>query len=374
MTASTRLGDRPAARASVCTRRNSSRRRCACGACLRRRVDMSLSHTSAAKRCGKSRDFATATINAARSSGSTSGAASSAGAANTSHNNSRPTARLYLSIFIRHGRLDCNQTVFDMARLVVRARLEFQRTGLQSAFRNHDAERNADQLGIRKHGPRAQAAIVIGGVDASLAAVLVQGFAGFAHGGGLVRLDRDDDQLERRNGSWPDDAGVVVALLDGGAHHAGDADTVAAHLRVNRVAVFIHRRQIQRAAVLVAELEYVTDLDALHDLQGGLSDRRRIARDHYAQVGELRFVGVAAPVEAGVVIVVAVGAGHQIGSGLQRAVGDYRKVQPDRADRTGTGTEMLLYGLFAGDLQRAGDAFQCLRLDVVETMIAAQHQ
>src|SRR5436305_13750077 len=73
--------------------------------------------------------------------------------------------------------------------------------------------------------------------------------------------------LERGDGDRPDDALVVVVHLDGGGHGALDADAVAAHDRLDRLAVRAGHPDVQSVGVLVAELEDVPDLDAALDLQ-----------------------------------------------------------------------------------------------------------
>src|SRR5699024_4176359 len=91
-----------------------------------------------------------------------------------------------------HGLLNCVHIVFDMNGVGGGAGLEFQRAGLQAAIGYDHTVGNADQLGIGEHLPGAQAAIVIGGVNTGLSTLVIQTFAGFANGGRLICLDRDD--------------------------------------------------------------------------------------------------------------------------------------------------------------------------------------
>ena len=102
---------------------------------------------------------------------------------------------------------------------------------------------------------------------------------------GAVVAHRADHHGEGGDAVRPDDAALVVLLLDGRAQDAGHADAVAAHLEVLGLAVLVEESCVHRLRVLGAEVEDMADLDAALDRQHALAVRRRIALDDIAQVG-----------------------------------------------------------------------------------------
>jgi hypothetical protein len=62
-----------------------------------------------------------------------------------------------------------------------------------------------------------------------------------------------------------------VALLDGGADDARDADAVAAHFHDLVLALLVEEGAFHRFGVLGAQLEDVADLDAAAQLQRALA-------------------------------------------------------------------------------------------------------
>ena len=73
-------------------------------------------------------------------------------------------------------------------------------------------------------------------------------------------------------------------LLDGRRHRSADADAVAAHEERLLLAVLIKEGRAERLAVLRAELEDLSRLDASRDLNGRTAMRARIARRHQADI------------------------------------------------------------------------------------------
>ena len=95
----------------------------------------------------------------------------------------------------------------------------------------------------------------------------------------VAALQIQDGGAEWRDGIRPDDAGLVVARLDHRADKPGDADAVAAHFRMHRLAVRRGDGGAHRLAVFGAEIEDVADLDAAAFAParwGNLRPRRRI--------------------------------------------------------------------------------------------------
>ena len=64
-------------------------------------------------------------------------------------------------------------------------------------------------------------------------------FGGFPYRFALFQAHRADDHFKGRNLHGPEDAFLVVALLDGGSQKARHADAVATHFDKPGLAVFI---------------------------------------------------------------------------------------------------------------------------------------
>src|SRR6185312_8611159 len=174
----------------------------------------------------------------------------------------------------------------------------FQRAGGEAAFADHHAVRNADQFHVGEHRTGAQAAVVQHGLDAACGEFLVERFGG---GGDLriaLRIDHADRHAPRRHRLRPDDAGLVVALLDRGRHDAADADAVAAHQHHLGLALVVAHGGAQRLGVLGAELEYMAHLDAAGEVQHALAVGRGVALDHLTDVLDAGDARIALPVGA----------------------------------------------------------------------------
>src|SRR5256885_15992226 len=73
-------------------------------------------------------------------------------------------------------------------------------------------------------------------------------------------------------------------LFDGRGHDARHTDTVAAHVERGLAARLIEHQRLHGLAVLAAQLEDVTDLDAARDLQPSCAGRAGVALDDVAQI------------------------------------------------------------------------------------------
>src|SRR5690606_19416834 len=257
-----------------------------------------------------------------------------------------------------------------------RARAIFESAGFQAASRHHHAVRDADQFDVGEHLPGAQAAVVEHGLDAGIGQLAVQRFGRGGHGVVALGIDHAHRHAPRRHRFGPDDAVVVVVLLDRGGDDARDADAVAAHLQHARLALFVEHRAAHRLGVLAAELEHVADLDAAHDAQfaavGGA-----IALDHVAHVGDgIGFGQVATPVDAGQVETRLVGADDEVGHRRDFAVGDHADRLPGRHRPQAPGlAAQVRADLGFGGQAVAGHALDLGQLDLVDLVVAAhQHE
>lgn len=179
---------------------------------------------------------------------------------------------------------------------------------------------------------------------------------------------------ERGNVVRPQNAAIVVVLLDSRRHHAGHADTVAAHGQDLVAPVFALHRCLHRFRVLGAELEDVAHFDTALNQQGTFSIRARVADHHVADIGHFRGGDVAIPVDAEVVFVVDIGPGAEVAHGGNAAVNHDRYRHVHRAQRAGTGVNHGADLLFGGEGQRAGDLRQLLGFNFIQFVIAAHQQ
>src|SRR5688572_31496731 len=116
----------------------------------------------------------------------------------------------------------------DLRRLRVAAMLVLESAFLEPALADHHAMRDAHQLLVGEEHARALVAIVEEGLDAGGLELGVQLVRGRAHRFAAAVSHGDDRDRERRHGIGPDDAALVVVLLDRRGHDARDADPVAA--------------------------------------------------------------------------------------------------------------------------------------------------
>ena len=140
-----------------------------------------------------------------------------------------------------------------------RRRARYSKVPAASRARYHDPVRDADQFDVRQtsgrgagRGRRAQ--FNAGAADSAYSASAAASTSGSFFG--LMRTRQPARAPSRR----PDDAGVVVVLLDRRRDHARYPDAVSPWPGA-RCCLFVQHREIHRFAVLAAELEDVPDLD-----------------------------------------------------------------------------------------------------------------
>src|SRR5690606_35539898 len=171
------------------------------------------------------------------------------------------------------------------------------------------------------------------------------------------------------HGARPDDALVVVGLLDDGGDHAGDPDAVGAHGDPLGLAVRAERVHLEGVGVLAAQLEEVADLDAARAVQGAAAVRRGVAVAHVGDVEHAVRGEVPAADQVDHVVVALVRAGDAGDAGDHPRVGvegQLVALQRGRAyvalDQVGVRVEV---GLFEqGDLGRLQGGLQPLHVDL----------
>ena len=93
--------------------------------------------------------------------------------------------------------------------------------------------------------------------------------------------------MEWRDGKRPDDALLIVVLLDRRSGRPADANTVATHDGKALLALIIEDGGVHFMAVLSAEQEDLSDFDPFGERQHSLSSGRRIAGLRIAKIGKL---------------------------------------------------------------------------------------
>ena len=110
-------------------------------------------------------------------------------------------------------------------------------------------------------------------------------------------VEERNDTLERRDRDRPDDALVVVMLLDRRSRGARHPDAVTAHHERRRLAVLRHERRAHRLGVLRPELEDMADLDTARLFERRPGRRVTFACPRGAKVVKLGHAGIAAEVD-----------------------------------------------------------------------------
>src|SRR5690606_32106924 len=172
----------------------------------------------------------------------------------------------------------------------------------------------------------------------------------------------------------PDDAVGIVVLFDGGCDDAADADAVTAHDHCLFAAFLAEYLRAHGLAVLGAELEDVADLDTPSDFQGALAVRARIPAHHVADVLDAAWRAVAPPVDTGEMMAVAIGATGEIGEHCSGAVDNGGDGQVDGTDGADAAADGGFHFSLAGEGQGGRHAGEFFGFDVVEHVVASQHQ
>src|SRR6266478_1568228 len=250
----------------------------------------------------------------------------------------------------------------------------FESAGIEAAIRHHQAVRDAQQLGIGELDARARVTVVVQDLDPGGGELGIQAVADFADTRGFLQVQGYQHYLEGRDRCGPDDAALIVVLLDGRGHDARHTDTVAAHVQGGFAARLIEHQRLHRLAVLAAQLEDVTHLDTARDLQSPVAGRAGVALDDVAQVRSRGAGHIPLPVHARQMHVLLVRAAHEVRECECAVIGIHAAIQSHQADVTGLRAGGLEDALRARHPQRARHALEPLRLEGDQTAITAQHQ
>ena len=152
----------------------------------------------------------------------------------------------------------------------------------------------------------------------------VEAFGGFADTWRLRRVDGHQHHLEGRDGVRPDDAALIVVLLDGGGNDARHTDAVAAHVQGRRLAGFVEHGGAHGLAVLAGRAGRCGPTSMPRAMcKRALARGAGVAGDDVAHVGDASGSGqVAAPVHAGEVRILLVRAADEVAHRGDGVVGD----------------------------------------------------
>jgi hypothetical protein len=125
----------------------------------------------------------------------------------------------------------------------------------------------------------------------------------------VVDLDDREDDLVRRDGDGPAEAGIVVEDLGDRRHGPTHPDAVRAHRGRPGVALGIQDRNAEGLGVAATQLEDVAGLDAADHLEGFAAGDTGLAVEDAAQVQPVVDGDVPFDIDAAQVDVVLVGAG-----------------------------------------------------------------
>jgi len=237
--------------------------------------------------------------------------------------------------------------------------------------------RHANQFPVGKHGARPFVAVVQNDIHAGCKQFLIKLVSGDFDVRETVGADAADHQGEGRDGVRPNNAPLVVVLLDGRCREAGDADAVAAHFQKLRLAVFVQERGVHGPAVLGAEVEHMADLNAALDGQHTLAVGRQVAGNHIAEVcNQVRLGQVAAPVDAGHVEVGFIGTANPVSQRCGFAVYHqlHRLFQVQRPQVTRLAAKMVLDFSQRCKAKTGVQAGYLADLDLIHVMVATQQQ
>ena len=199
--------------------------------------------------------------------------------------------------------------------------------------------RNADQFHIRKHHAWALFTIVHQHFDTLRTQLAVEFFRQLLHTVGLMHVHRQDRHLERSDVVRPDNATLVVVLLNSGSNHTRHPNTVAAHGQDLVTAIFTLNGGVQCAGVFITQLEDMPDFDTAFDHQGAVAVRAWIACHHVTNIRHFWRRDVAIPVNAEIVFAVDVRASREVAHRGDRAVNHNRNRHIHRTQGTRAGVD-----------------------------------
>src|SRR5919109_1307773 len=117
-----------------------------------------------------------------------------------------------------------------LAAVAVAALAILEPARLEPAIRHHHAVRDAEQLGIGELDSGARIAVVVQHFDPGGSELGIQAGTDLADTRVFLQVKRHQHHLEGRDRIRPDDAALIVVLLDGRRHDPRHADAVATHV------------------------------------------------------------------------------------------------------------------------------------------------
>ncbi len=223
--------------------------------------------------------------------------------------------------------------------------LEFDFTLREGFLAEIHAQGESDQFAVLELHPGSVIAVVQNHLDAGGGELVVEGL-GELHRSAVRRdAQRGQAHLKWGHADGPQDAILVMALFDDGLERARDADAVAAHDGKLPCPGFVEEGGVQLFAVLEADLEDVSDLDAAADLEGESGRRSRLADLNGPEVVPAGDFDVALDGNMAEVEAVLVGPGGHAACALESVVGVHRSAggdAPDGPEGTRAGAEGLL--------------------------------
>ena len=152
-----------------------------------------------------------------------------------------------------------------VSTLTVASALVFEHAAVEALVADDDAMRDAEQFVVRELDAGTRIPIVEHGVEARCRQFGIKALGHFLHAWRFLHVHRDQRQVEGSEGFRPDDALGIVILFDGRRYDARHTDAIASHGHDDCLALLVEHGGVQRRAVLPAELENVTHLDAACD-------------------------------------------------------------------------------------------------------------
>jgi len=153
----------------------------------------------------------------------------------------------------------------------IAAMLVFNFTGFESPLANCDAVRHTDELPVSKHGAGTLTAVIQDHIHARGQQLAIEFLGCRFDSRKSLRTDRAQHHGKGRQRVGPDDAALVMVLLNGGSRQARDANAVATHFHELRLAVDIQKSRIHGLAVFGAQIEHMADLNATLNRQHALA-------------------------------------------------------------------------------------------------------
>src|SRR5512143_1227137 len=122
-------------------------------------------------------------------------------------------------------------------------------------------------------------------------------------------------------GKRPDDAFVVVILLDGCGGGPTHPDAVTSHNGEALLTLIVEDRRIHALAVLCAEQKDLPHFDALGEREGAFPARRGVAALRITEVSKLIYREITIPIRIHIMCVGLVGSNHKVSHAFDRVVG-----------------------------------------------------